>query len=227
MAVTNFLGITLLEQAASDKESTVNAGFEVIDDFLEVPTFSTAATATTQRGAVSIGSGGFTGGANHFAGVAAGTQFAVNAPAGWPGALIDVQQGGVSRLRVNAAGTTELGGSLTVNGIMGATQFGGYNVPFRFNTALITFTTDANKTLTADEASRPYIDIQTDAVLTATRTLVVPLAIGNFWIVRNRNAQAIQIIGSSGTGTTIASGRIAIVICSGSNIIRVTPDQVP
>jgi len=99
------------------------------------------------------------------------------------------------------------------------TSYGGNNVPFNVASTLVTFTSDANLTLTMPALTAAYIDIQTDAVLTTQRDLIVPLGIGNLWIVRNRNAQNIRVIGSSGTGAVVPSGKIAPLIGSGSNVI--------
>lgn len=125
------------------------------------------------------------------------------------------------------SGKAHFVGALECESIVAAIMFGGYNVPFNFSNLQFTFTSDANATLTTLQSTAAYIDIMTDAVLTTTRNLIVPLGIGNFWIVRNRNAQAIQIIGPSGTGTTVASGKMAVLIGSGANIIRVSPDTTP
>jgi hypothetical protein len=106
------------------------------------------------------------------------------------------------------------------------TSYGGNNVPFNFASTLVTFTSDANKTLVVPATTAAYIDIQTDAVLTAQRDLIVQLGIGNFWIVRNRNAQNIRIIGSSGAGIVVGTTKMAILLGSGANVIRVTPDTL-
>ena len=146
-----------------------------------------------------------------------------------PGATTDIKDSLVNLGLITDGGATPLNldlGTLEC-GLIAGTQFGGENVPFRFASTQVTFTTDANLTLAVPALTAAYIDIQTDAVLTASRDIIVPLGIGNLWIVRNRNAQAIRIIGTSGTGTTVASGRIAILIGSGANVIRVTPDTVP
>ena len=60
--------------------------------------------------------------------------------------------------------------------------------------------------------------------LTATRNVIVPL-VPRSWIVRNNcTGGSIQIIGASGTGTTIAAGKAAIVLCNGTNVDRITAD---
>ena len=176
-----------------------------------------APTASANKGLLNLGSGGWTGAAGHFAGIAAGTGLAMNFAAGYAGHMIHGQVNGVEQFVIGAFG----GSTFNVNFLAGVSK------PFAFNSTLVTFTSDANKTLTQGEYVNPYLDIQTDAVLTAQRDLIVPLGIGEFFIVRNRNAQNIRVIGPSGTGTVVASGRIAILAGSGANIIRVTPDTVP
>ncbi|MEI6316748.1 MAG: tail fiber domain-containing protein, partial [bacterium] len=72
-------------------------------------------TATTTFGVVSVGDGGFAGGANNFAGSAAGTQIAVNATSTFTGSLIDLQRGGTSRFNVNGAGNIAVGSSTALD----------------------------------------------------------------------------------------------------------------
>lgn len=127
--------------------------------------------------------------------------------------------GGANPLNTN-------GGAITAGQILG-TLFGGVTGPVKLYSTLVTYTSDANLTLIGADLSSSYIDIQTDAVLTTTRNLVVPLGIGNLWIVRNRNAQSIQVIGSSGTGATVPSGKIALLAGSGSNVIFVAQPVTP
>lgn len=57
--------------------------------------------------------------------------------------------------------------------------------------------------------------------LTATRNLVAPLMKGFAWAVENATSggQAIQIIGPSGSGVTIANGSAAYVFCDGTNYL--------
>jgi hypothetical protein len=87
-------------------------------------------------------------------------------------------------------------------------------------------TGDANATLTASQAANPII-VCTGATLTATRNLIVPNPIaGGVYFVKNSTggAQSIQIIGASGTGITIATGKTAMVAFDGTNFIRLTAD---
>lgn len=177
--------------------------------------------ASVNHGQVSFGNVLFDGATtDHFVGNGAGTGLAGAFTAAFTGNPIDIQVGSATCIKVNAAGNASI---VTTN----TNKIAGLTTPFTLNSVLVTFTTDANKTLSLGEYVNPYIDIQTDVVLTTQRNLVVPLGIGEFFVVRNRNAQAIQVIGSSGTGTVVASGKIAILCGSGSNVIRCTPDTTP
>ncbi len=84
------------------------------------------------------------------------------------------------------------------------------------------FPSDANYTLTAVEADNDVLSI-TAGVITATRDWIVPL-IPRQWTVINKTAQSVRIIGASGTGITIATGKTTIVMADGTNIVRVTAD---
>ena len=99
----------------------------------------------------------------------------------------------------------------------------GNSTAFRVTRRAITFGSDANKTLTTSEYDGIILDVQSGTI-TTTRDLIVPLTTGALWIVRNNNAQSVRVIGSSGTGITIATTKTAIVACDGTNIFRVTAD---
>lgn len=81
---------------------------------------------------------------------------------------------------------------------------------------------DANQTIT-----QPFAlcdTLVTTGALTAARNLVVPL-VRRRWTVRNNcTGFGVQVIGASGTGTTIAVAKVAIVECDGTNVLRVTAD---
>jgi len=82
--------------------------------------------------------------------------------------------------------------------------------------------TTANVTLTQAQALCDSITVT--GALTAARNLVVPL-VRRKWTVRHSGtAFAIQVIGASGTGVTIAVGKVAVVECDGANVLRVTAD---
>lgn len=81
---------------------------------------------------------------------------------------------------------------------------------------------DANQTIT--QAQSLCRTIVTTGALTATRNLVVPLKLCT-WTIRNDcTGGSVQVIGASGTGITIATGKTAIVSCDGTNVVRVTAD---
>lgn len=217
MAVTSRLGLTLLEQGQAGSEIVLDTDLNLLDAgsaLLEVANTFSAANV-------------FSGSLHH-----TGSQFGVfgAALASQPANTVDLVDG-LETLGLRAAGPAnvpcDLGTGTFQCGLIAGTSFGGHNVPYNYASTQVTFLTDANITLAVPALTAAYIDIQTDAVLTTTRDIIVPLGIGNLWIVRNRNAQAIRIIGATGTGTTVASGRIAILLGSGANVIRVSPDQIP
>lgn len=84
---------------------------------------------------------------------------------------------------------------------------------------------DANYTLLQAEAVNDILQFTSSVSLTATRNIVVPLA-AQQWTVYNgtTGAQALQFIGQSGTGVTVANGKRAILYADGTNVVRVTPD---
>lgn len=85
------------------------------------------------------------------------------------------------------------------------------------------FPSDANYTLTAAEADVDYIKVSSGTI-TTTRDLIVPVAFPKEWTVINGNAQSVRIIGASGTGITVATGKTAKVFADGTNVVRVTAD---
>jgi len=82
--------------------------------------------------------------------------------------------------------------------------------------------TTANVTLTQDQALCDSLVIT--GTLTAARNVVVPLVRRRWTVRHNGTAFAIQVIGATGTGITIAVGKVAIVECDGTNVLRVTAD---
>ena len=81
---------------------------------------------------------------------------------------------------------------------------------------------DSNQTIS--QAQALCDTLVTTGALTATRNLVVPL-VRRRWVVRNNcTGGSIQVIGASGTGVTIATVKVAIVECDGTNVLRVTAD---
>ena len=90
----------------------------------------------------------------------------------------------------------------------------------------VTMASDANKTLTYQEAAGDIISVTSSVSLTGTRDIVLPLN-AKMWVVYNgtTGSQSLQFIGSSGTGVTVANGKRAIIYADGSNVVRVTADN--
>lgn len=82
---------------------------------------------------------------------------------------------------------------------------------------------DANQTLTAAEARSQILEAT--GALTALRNLVVPLGAQQWTVYANvTGGFGVQVIGSTGTGVTIADGKRAIVYSDGTNVVRATAD---
>jgi hypothetical protein len=88
--------------------------------------------------------------------------------------------------------------------------------------AALTFSSDANKTLTTPEATNAMIDFGSGGTaLTATRDVIMPLEGGREWTVRNgsNGGQSLRFIGASGTGITVATAKIQRLFSDGTNIL--------
>lgn len=82
---------------------------------------------------------------------------------------------------------------------------------------------DANKTLTYQQAMCESMELT--GALTALRDVVVPLVPRRYTVFANTTGGfGVQVIGATGTGTTVADGKRADVECDGTNVVRVTPD---
>jgi hypothetical protein len=90
----------------------------------------------------------------------------------------------------------------------------------------VSMASDANKTLTYQEAAADIIDITSAVSLGATRDIILPLQT-KMWVVFNgtTGAQSLRFIGASGTGITVANAKRAILYADGTNIVRVTADN--
>jgi len=89
--------------------STGNRTNITINDTQQTIYFNGNAYTTAQRGLVSIGNGGFSGGAGNFNGSASGTQLAVNvASSTFFGNLLDLQVGGMSKFSVDVTGAVTI-----------------------------------------------------------------------------------------------------------------------
>jgi hypothetical protein len=83
----------------------------------------------------------------------------------------------------------------------------------------VNYASDANLTLTAVQWANYFIELTSSVSLTATRELIAPLNQGQAFIIWNNTTggQSITVIGSTGTGVTLANGQIAAVVCDGTN----------
>jgi hypothetical protein len=82
---------------------------------------------------------------------------------------------------------------------------------------------NANQTLTAAEARNNIFECT--GALTALRDLVVPLGAQQWTVYANTTGGfGVRVIGTSGTGITIADTKRAIVYADGTNVVRVTAD---
>lgn len=89
--------------------------------------------------------------------------------------------------------------------------------------AAISYSSDANKTLSVIEARSPVLKVS--GTIGAQRNLVLPL-VRRMWFIYNGTSGGfgIQAIGASGTGVVIANAKAAAVFCDGTNFIRLTAD---
>lgn len=133
--------------------------------------------------------------------------------------------GAVSKNTVGyTPGYWRLGRAVTGTGTI-TTWYDDRTLNFGKQTRLLvkTYPSDANYTLTADEADVDVIKIAAGTI-TAARNLVVPIAFPHEWVVINATAYAITVIGSTGTGVPIAAGKTATVMADGTNVVRITAD---
>ena len=85
------------------------------------------------------------------------------------------------------------------------------------------FASDANITLTYAEALCEILEFTSAVSLTATRDVVLPLAVKQYTVFNNTTgSQSLQFIGASGVGVTVAAGMRAIIYADGVNIVSVT-----
>ena len=110
-----------------------------------------------------------------------------------------------------------LGGSVGTTGNVGI-----------LGNASVVFATDADHALLPAEYSNNFLECTSGVSLTATRNLVAPLVQGQCFIVQNKTTggQAIQVIGSSGTGVLVPNGATVSVVCDGTNYVPVAVASV-
>jgi len=102
------------------------------------------------------------------------------------------------------------------------TSWTDYRGPLVLNDTLTKSLSDANTTLTQQEAAPAMLTFT--GTLTATRNIVVPLIGKRKWTVYNGTGQSLQFIGPTGTGITVATLKHATVRSDGTNIVRVMAD---
>jgi len=82
---------------------------------------------------------------------------------------------------------------------------------------------NANQTLTYEQAMCESMELT--GALTALRDVIVPLVPRDWKVFANTTGGfGVRVIAASGTGTTIADGKTAIVEFDGTNVRRITPD---
>lgn len=89
----------------------------------------------------------------------------------------------------------------------------------------VSFSSDANKTLTAnngssDESRAAVLSVTSGVSLTATRDLIVPTVTKVYLVYNNTTgSQSIRVKTSAGSGITIPNGKKMIVYCDGTNVV--------
>lgn len=126
--------------------------------------------------------------------------------------------------------TASPGGNSLVRYVTGGDQFkrtsAGHQQSMGPSAKTRAFPSDANYTAVLADYSATTLELVGGSTLTATRDVVVPLTLGFQWTIVNNTtgAQSIRVIGVSGTGITVATGKTAIVRADGTNVVRVTAD---
>ena len=87
---------------------------------------------------------------------------------------------------------------------------------------------NANLTLSLAQYSNLFIQVTSDGTSSGIKNVVVPLNEGTAFIVENKTSEgfAIQVIGPSGTGVTVASGASTLVYTDGTNYISLGSSTV-
>jgi hypothetical protein len=114
MPITTRLSMPLLAIGQQLKEASINSSLQILDNaalvtlanvFSNYQQITLATPAIANYGLLSLGSGGFAGGAvPNFQGVAAGTTLAINTTAAFAGDHARFQRGGVDTFRVTGPG---------------------------------------------------------------------------------------------------------------------------
>lgn len=114
-------------------------------------------------------------------------------------------------------GTTS---TLTIGNVIGDT---GANGGARSIGQLTKTITDADYTLTAAEAGNGYLSIA--GALSVDRNVIVPTASGVMYVVfNNATGHNLTFKTLAGTGIAVATGKRAILMVDGTNVVRITAD---
>jgi len=109
------------------------------------------------------------------------------------------------------------------NGHIKAIRIRGNRAPLRHACATFAFPTDANYTATVEQYQCLTLSI-TAGVISAGRSIILPLiAEAEYWVTNN-TAQTVTFIGATGTGVAVATTKSARIRCDGTNYIRMSAD---
>lgn len=118
-APTGYLGNLIDVQVNGVSKFSVDRNGDIAggsgSTFAAPVTVTGAPPANANQGALQVGGGVFGGGANTFAGAAAGTGIAVNLVSASTADLINLQIAGAQQFRVTAAGVTTIAGATTIS----------------------------------------------------------------------------------------------------------------
>jgi hypothetical protein len=172
-------------------------------------------------------------------GTTSGTQFgtATSQKIGFFGVTPIVQNSSTTDLRTGlinlglwatggATGLNLNGGDLNCNNATFSGSVSGNGTALTLKRLSFTWAADANETLDSTNKAAVIIDIQT-GVITAQRDLLMSGNVGAFYIILNRNAQAVNVRVGANAGIVVAATRIAIICFpGGTTAFRITPDTV-
>lgn len=82
----------------------------------------------------------------------------------------------------------------------------------------------ANANVTLSQAQALCDSLELTGANTAVRNVVVPAIRRGYTVFANTTTNGVQVLAASGTGTTIAVGKRAIVEFDGTNVVRITAD---
>lgn len=105
-----------------------------------------------------------------------------------------------------------------------ANQIKGNGSTLAFQRRAITMT-DADITLSSSQYDGTILEMS--GTLTAGRNVILPLTDGTAFIVNNLTGQTLTFKGATGTGVAVATAKVAIIYCNGTNYYRVGADVSP